>query len=339
MRGRNFNKMLISILKYADDTHHLYDSDRESLTIKKLIEKRENIFVFCEEVINIFNCWATSMIKLKNQLLTSILEILREYAQDTTRGRNLTAQNEFENYRMMILCGIYDIGKFKALIRRDIEDTSISNKVFYSFMNKVFEKARNDKVCIQSIILNSNKRDIMIYESKTATNNYNNATTEWIGAVNDNYNHVEMMDYAKKEADLKKSQKKDENNSMPNNNDNQRQTPYYPNNYRPRGRGRGRYRNRGRGGRGRQQQRGFNGEYVDRLAMGRNYLQSMQNEVKEELKSNLAKLCGYYHAPGVKCSAQVDGENNCSNRSGKKFSHDCICGQKHRLFTCRDVWK
>ncbi len=340
MKGRNFNKLLISILKYAEDTHHLYDSDRESLTIKKLIESREHIYIFCDEVINIFNCWATSMIKLRKKLLDSILEILRSYAQTTTKGRTMKAQNELENYRMMILCGIYDIGQFKSLIRRDVEDQSMSNKVFYSYMNKVFEKARNEKVSIQSILLNSNKKEILIYESTKATAKYDKNSTEWIGAVNDDYNHVEMMDYAQKEANLKKDNNTIVNNKSDNDNDTnpRQQQPIYPNTYRPRGRGRGRYRNRGRGGRGRHQ-RGYNNEAANRFTMSKNYLQSIQNELKDIYKSKLTNICGYYHAPGVNCTSQVDGENKCKTKSGKIFNHNCVCGKKHRLFTCRDAWK
>ncbi len=333
MKGRNFNKFLISILKHADETSHFCDSDRESLTIKKLIEVREHIYVFCDEVVNILNCWATSLIKLRSKLLESIVEILRDYAQKSTKGRHLRAQNEIESYRMMILCGIYDIGKFRTLIKKDVEDTSLPNKVFYCLLNKVFDFARKEKVSIQSVLMNSNKRDILKYDANAATKRYNNDSTEWMNAINDDYNHVEMMDYSKKEQDLKKDDNKNDKISIP------PRPPNNPNGIRPpRGRGRGRYRNRPRGGRGRHQ-RGWNGEQADRLAMGRNYLQSISSELKPELAAKTTQLCGYFHAPGVNCQSQVDGENKCSNRSGKKFSHNCVCGNKHRLFTCRTIWK
>ena len=331
-KAKNFCQMMVAVLKYNEDTAHLYDADRESLTIKRLMENRLYVDTFCDEAIRIFNCWLTSLLRNKKSLHEEILGILRDYAMKSSKGRSIRAATEIENYKLMILCGINDMGKIKSIIRKDVQDKTLTDKMFYAYLNKVFKKAQQDKVSVQSVLMNSNMRSYMQYEAKQKMDKYDNTSSQWIGAVNSNYNHVEMMDFLKKENDLKQSQLSGKQNS--NNTVSAPQGPRQP--FQPyrrrstRGRGRG----RGRGGRG-----GGGSNRRNAVQTCKAYFEMCKRELKDEFVNGLEKLCVFNHTPGIHCEMDFDANNMCANKNGKRYSHNCVCGQNHVLYRCPNAWK
>ncbi len=288
----------------------------ESIAVKAIFAKKKHLHIFIDLVLALISDQLHYITANMQELIGIVQKVFEElWGVGQTR---LEPIKEVMAYQALLSCASYDWAKFKTVSTTLIEDDSLGERVFYTFVNDIGKKAFDEARPIPVCFCDTHQRQSLKLRQKQWKNKSDDEI--WLSYLTTDYNHKEAIAYELRIARAQSHKgsgggMSESDSDMSSDSSEEEVTP----------------------------KKGKTKKSMAKKAKNK-ALTAWKSKTPSKLKKKYRKmykkgesLCGVFHSTEV--------TDVCETKAGKcKFgafgrSHKCLCGKKHAMHVCNEIWK